>query len=238
MMQSGWDESAAAWIADMGEDGDFGRKYVLDAPMMQRIRGQGFVDALDVGCGEGRFCRMLRAAGLAPVGVDPTAPLLDEARRRDPSGQYRLGRAEALDFPAASFDLVVSYLTLIDIADIDGAIAEMARVLRPGGSLLIANLTSFNTASPPGGWQRDARGVERFSIDHYMEERAEWVSWRGIRIQNWHRPLSRYMSALLAQGLQLRHFEEPLPHGGPPDKAARYRRVPYFLVMEWRKPEG
>jgi SAM-dependent methyltransferase len=238
MMQNGWNDSAAAWIADMGEDGDFGRKYVLDAPMMQRVRGRGFVHALDVGCGEGRFCRMLRAAGLTPTGIDPTEPLLAEARRRDPKGDYRLGQAEALDFPDTSFDLVVSYLTLIDIADIDRAIAEMARVLRPGGSLLIANLTSFNTASPPGGWQRDARGVERFSIDNYMEDRAEWVSWHGIRIQNWHRPLSRYMSLLLAQDLQLRHFEEPLPQGGPPAKAERYRRVPYFLVMEWRKPAG
>jgi SAM-dependent methyltransferase len=128
--------------------------------------------------------------------------------------------------------------TLIDIPDLDRAIAEMARVLRPGGSLLIANLTSFNTASPPGGWQRDARGVERFSIDHYMEDRAEWVSWRGIRIQNWHRPLSRYMSVLLGQGLQLRYFDEPMPQGGPPERAERYRRVPYFLLMEWQKPMG
>ena len=59
----GWDESAAAWIAEQGEDGDYGRTFVLDAPMVERIRGRGFKTALDVGCGEGRFCRILRASG-------------------------------------------------------------------------------------------------------------------------------------------------------------------------------
>ena len=46
----------------------------------------------------------------------------------------------------ASFDLVVSYLTLVDIADFRTAIGEMTRVLKPGGALLIANLTGFTSA--------------------------------------------------------------------------------------------
>lgn len=54
-MSDGWDESAAAWIADMGDDGDFGRRFVLDAPMVARVRAGSFEAALDVGCGEGRF---------------------------------------------------------------------------------------------------------------------------------------------------------------------------------------
>jgi len=48
---------------------------------------------------------------------------------------------------------------------------------------------------------RDADGHPRFCIDHHMEERVDWVEWRGIRIHNWHRPLSTYMSLLLDQGL-------------------------------------
>ncbi|MEY2884679.1 MAG: hypothetical protein RL490_2403, partial [Pseudomonadota bacterium] len=64
-MTNGWAESAAAWIADMGETGDFGRRHVLDAPMQARIAGRGHRTALDVGCGEGRFCRALAASGIA-----------------------------------------------------------------------------------------------------------------------------------------------------------------------------
>jgi len=222
----------------MGDHGDFSRRFVLDAPMMERIQGRGLKVALDVGCGEGRFCRMLQTCGIQTVGVDPTEALIEHALHRDPNGDYRIGRAEALEFPGDAFDLVVSYLTLIDIPDIAKAIAEMVRVLRPGGTLLIANLTSFSTAALGGGWTLDANGELRFCIDHYLEERSEIVAWRGIRIRNWHRPLSTYMSLLLAQGLILRSFAEPAPVGGDPDKAARYRRVPWMLLMEWEKPRA
>ena len=63
-------ESAASWIADMGTDGDFGRKFVLDEPMLGRVRAKSFRNALDVGCGEGRFCRVLRALGIEAVGIE------------------------------------------------------------------------------------------------------------------------------------------------------------------------
>ena len=130
-MADGWTESAQAWIADMGDTGDFGRACVLDRPMLERVAAGSFTEALDVGCGEGRFCRTLQAAGIRTTGIDPTHALIEQARRRDPNGDYRIGQAETLDFPDQSFDLVVSYLSLIDIPDIARAIAEMARVLRP-----------------------------------------------------------------------------------------------------------
>ena len=232
-MSDGWNESAAAWIADMGETGDFGRACVLDAPMLDRLRGRGFRRALDVGCGEGRFCRRMQELGIASVGIDPTDALLRRARDRDPAGTYLPGRAEALPFADGAFDLVVSYLTLIDIPDIRAAIPEMARMLAPGGTLLIANLNSFATA---GRWTEDSDGDRRFRIDRYLEERAEWAEWHGIRVHNWHRPLSLSMGLLLGEGLVLRHFDEPMPQGGDPAKVARYMRVPWLLMMEWEKP--
>jgi SAM-dependent methyltransferase len=232
----GWDTSAVAWLRAIGEDGDYGRRYVLDAPMLERVAGRGFETALDVGCGEGRFCRIMQAHGIRTVGVDPTEILIESARRRDPAGDYRLGRAESLGVPAASFDVVVSYLSLVDIPDLARAAAGMVEALRPGGTLLVANLTSFNTAGMPDGWVRTLGGRLRYAIDHYMDERAVWVNWRGIRVQNWHRPLSTYMTLFLDLGLELRHFSEPQPRGGDPTRGDRYRRVPWFHLMEWQKP--
>lgn len=232
-MSNGWPESARAWIAQIEDD--YSRKYVLDQPMLERIEETGFRTALDVGCGEGRFCRMLRERGLKTVGIDPTEELIQRARSRDPGGDYRTGRAEALDFPDGSFDLVISYLTLIDIADFKAAIAEMARVLAPMGTLLIANLASFCTAAMPHGWVKDSDGESRFYIDNYLDERAHWLSWKGIRIRNWHRPLSAYMSALLGAGMELRRFSEPEPRGGDPAEAEQYKRVPPLYLMEWQK---
>ncbi|KGJ04025.1 Methyltransferase domain-containing protein [Paracoccus halophilus] len=227
---NGWDDSAEAWIADMGDKGDFARRHVLDAPMLERVRRKHFRHALDVGCGEGRFSRMLAAEGLATTGIDPTRRLLDVARQRHPEGRYIEARAESLPLDTASFDLVVSYLSLIDIDDFRTAIAEMTRVLRPGGSLLIANLNSFCTA---GRWNAEGQAASGYLIDNYLDARAEWVSWRGMLIRNWHRPLSAYMQALLECGLRLTHFDEPRPRGGNPDEVARYRRVPYLHIMEW-----
>lgn len=237
MSDDGWKASAKAWIADMGETGDYGRQYVLDAPMIERLRLLKGGRALDVGCGEGRFCRILRAEGFDPVGLDPTVELLEAARAKDPDGLYVEGRAEALNFADASFDLVVSCLSLIDIEPAGQAIAEMVRVLKPGGTLLVANLTSFSTARDGDGWRRNLLGRRtHFGIDRYLEARAEWQSWRGIQIINWHRPLKDYMQWFLGAGLVLTHFDEPAPTGGPPERADSYRRAPWYLIMEWRKP--
>lgn len=218
-----------------GSEGDWSRRHVLDAPMLARLRLRPSGRALDLGCGEGRFCRRMQGLGIATVGVDPTVALIERARQLDPTGDYRLGRAEALDLPDASVDWVVSYLSLIDIPDLGAAIREAQRVLRPGGRFLVANLQSFNTASTADGWTDEPDGTRRFCIDHYMDERVRWSQWLGIRVQNWHRPLASYLQSLLQAGFALRHFEEPLAVGGDPERAAQYRRVPHFLVMEWEK---
>jgi SAM-dependent methyltransferase len=236
-MQSDWERCAQAWIASVGERGDWSREHVVDPVMLSRIAGRGFVNALDVGCGEGRFCRIMRAAGILPVGLDPTPPLLEEARRRDPLGDYRLGHAEKLEFEAESFDLVVSYLTLIDIGDFRRAIGEMGRVLRPGGTLLIANLTSFTSACAAQGWIRDDKGRPlHYPLDRYLEEFPYTAEWSGMRVTNWHRPLGAYIAAFLELGLQLAFFAEPEPASAEKSDQETYRRAPWFVVMEWRRP--
>jgi hypothetical protein len=72
------------------------------------------------------------------------------------------------------------------------------------------------------GWWHGPDGEGRFYIDDYMDERSRWAEWRGIRIQNWHRELSRYMQLLLGQGLELRFFGVPEPGSDDARKNARY----------------
>jgi SAM-dependent methyltransferase len=237
-MDNGWQASADAWIADQGEHGDFARRYVLDPVMLPRALARSPGNALDVGCGEGRFCRLLRHHGVDVTGIDPTPALIDAARASDAKGKYLEGEAGHLPFGDGMFDLVVSYLSLIDIPDIGAAIPEMARVLKPGGALLIANLNSFNTACVDTGWVKDNSGQRlHYPIDNYLEERSMWIEYRGIRVVNHHRPLSTYMRALLDAGLRLVYFDEPVPSADASASRVRtYRRVPWCLAMEWRKP--
>jgi SAM-dependent methyltransferase len=237
-VDNGWQSSARAWIEDMGKHGDFARRYVLDPVMVPLALARSPRNALDVGCGEGRFCRMLEPNGVDIVGVDPTPALIVAARARDAKGVYLRAAAERLPFGRETFDLVVSYLSLIDMPDIQSAIPEMARVLKPGGALLIANLNSFNTACGDQGWIKDSDGKRlHYPIDNYLQERAMWIEYRGIRVVNHHRPMSVYLRTLLDAGLVLTYFDEPAPGpDAPASRAAGYRRLPWFLVMEWLKP--
>jgi SAM-dependent methyltransferase len=100
-------------------------------------------DALDVGCGAGHWGRLLhphlhRDAKL--VGVDREEAFLDLARKAAEPGRitYLSGEAEALPFPDGSFDVVTCQLVLIHVREPRLALAEMRRVLRPGGVLLAA----------------------------------------------------------------------------------------------------
>ncbi len=234
----GWAASAQAWVAWMGAAGDKGRRYVLDPAFRMKLAGRGFRRALDVGCGEGRMCRMMSEFGIAPVGVDPTPAMIEAARVRDPDGDYRLGSAERLPLDDGAFDLVVSCLSLIDIPDFRAAIFEMARVLAPGGTLLVANLTAVQSSGMEHGWRYDAEGgAVEFALDRYSAEWWTWVEWSGIRVRNWHRPLSAYVQAYLAAGFILVSYEDLLPIDGyPADDAERHARAPWFDLMEWRRP--
>ena len=168
------------------------------------------------------------------MGLDPTEALLQHAQSRDPDGEYRFGRGEALPFANASFDLVVNYLSLVDTEEFREAIREMARVCRPGGRILLVNISNF--CSPIPHWIRDESGEKLHrAVDCYMEEFGTPIEWRNIRIVNYHRPLSAILSAFLAEGLVLSSFTEPLPPATDP-YYDQYRRAPYFQVMLWAKP--
>lgn len=235
-MQSDWEASAEAWIESLGAGGDFSRAAVLDRPMMAAVRQSGAQRALDVGCGEGRFCRMMAEAVPEVVGIDPTARLLTEARQLG-GAVYHEGVGENLPYEEGAFDLVVSYLSLIDIADSRAAISEMARVSRPGGHILIGNLNIWVTAAQikGRGIVRNKQGHGTMTISNYLTEHWNWAEWRGIRIKNWHRPLAQYMQEALQVGLQLVDFQEPLAEAGW-SRSASYNHTPYLWMQLWRKP--
>jgi SAM-dependent methyltransferase len=233
---SGWEYSAPGWI-ELIDRGETNRELLLDPVMLDLAGDVDGKRVLDAGCGEGRFSRMLAERGASVVGFDPTSLLIRAAKQRHGDGEYLRASAESVPFTDASFDLVVSYLSLIDISAFREAIGEWARVLAPGGRLLAANL-GFVTASK--GWERDDEGRRlHHRVDRYANEFQVVLEWAGIRIVNWHRPLASYMQAYLEAGLTLRRFLEPVP----PDDSLRadprfedWYRVPLFNVMLWEKP--
>jgi 2-polyprenyl-3-methyl-5-hydroxy-6-metoxy-1,4-benzoquinol methylase len=94
---------------------------------------------LDLGCGEGRFAADLARAGMTVVGVDVADEPLRRARAQHPSLDLRMVPAEGTwPLPDASFDVVWAGETIEHVADVGGWLAEVRRLLRPGGRLLLS----------------------------------------------------------------------------------------------------
>ncbi len=234
-----WNDSAEAYIR-FQDQGDRNRTLLLDPIMLERCGDVAGKRVLDLGCGEGRFGRMLAKRGARVAGVDPTPTMTARATARAEGDEsYVRAAAEALPFRNARFDLVVSYVSLVDILGFREAIAECGRVLAPGGRVVAANL-GFSTACSV--WERDEQGRRLYrKLDRYADEFSQTYEWLGIKIVNHHRPLSAYVAAYLGAGLQLREFLEPVPT----DEALRddpnsedWFRVPEFNVMVWERPRA
>lgn len=94
---------------------------------------------VDVGCGPGQWTDHLQREGVDIEGVDPVEVFVEDARRRYPTARYRVGSAERLDVDDASIGGILAWYSLIHTHPdaIDEPLAEFARCLAPGGSLLI-----------------------------------------------------------------------------------------------------
>lgn len=107
---------------------------------------------LDVGCGTGRNLP-LYGPGVRVVGVDPAGAPLRRARRRAPAATLVRARSEALPFRDGAFDTVVSGLVFCSVDDPLRGLAEVRRVLRPGGTLRM--LEHVRSTSPARAWLQD-----------------------------------------------------------------------------------
>lgn len=158
------------------------QQAVLD--MLPDARG---LTVLDAGCGSGRYLRELNTRGAHAVGMDRSPEMLARAR----TVTARVARADlrALPFAAMSIDLVVCALALGDFAEIELALTETARVLRPGGAVI------YSVVHPAGeaeGWSRTFTSAGRqWAVD-------------GV----WHSP-ARHREACAAAGLTIDEWREP-----------------------------
>lgn len=106
-------------------------------------------DIIDIGCGDGGLCVALRERGANVVGIDVSRSMLEAARlRADQCGAdvaLALAAADRIPFPAESFDMVSAITILCFVEDAGPVFDEMARVLRPGGRLVIGELGKWST---------------------------------------------------------------------------------------------
>lgn len=142
-------------------------------------------DVLEIAIGTGRNLPYYRA-GVRLTGIDISPAMLEIARRRASElgveADLRTGDAQALDFPDASFDTVVSTLSMCTIPDERQAVREARRVLRPGGTfLLFEHVGSTNPVVRTIQQALDPLSV-RFAADHLLRDPAAVVRAEGFVI--------------------------------------------------------
>jgi SAM-dependent methyltransferase len=97
-------------------------------------------DALDAACGTGRLAARLASRGFRVTGIDGSAEMLEVARTRLPDAKFSEGDLQSLPLPDDAVDLVTTGLALTHVPDLGPVYAEFARVLRPGGSLIVSDV--------------------------------------------------------------------------------------------------
>ena len=126
-----------AWARHYDEPNDL---IELEEPVVRdMLNGLPVGTALDAACGTGRHAAYLASRGHTVIGVDVSAGMLAVAKAKVPGGDFRQGDLRGLPVPDRRVNLVVCSLALTHVPDLAPVFAEFARVLRPGGHLVISD---------------------------------------------------------------------------------------------------
>ena len=172
-----------------------GGLFAADEPVVAEcLSGRSPGVALDAACGTGRFAEFLAGRGHQVIGVDSSPGMLAHARRRVPGGEFRVAALDRLPLTDDCVDVIVCALALVHVPRLQPVLAEFARVLRPGGDLVISD------------------------VHHERVTRGSVITARGPAGQprvaaTYRHTLGDYLRAALSLGLRVRRCEEPTAPG-------------------------
>lgn len=232
-MQQNWESEAENWARFARTPGHDHSHLDVNLPVLMELLPPPGRRTLDVGCGEGRVSRQLRSLGHQVAGIDAAPTMVRLAAAHEGQPPALVADAARLPFRDEAFDLAVAYMTLHDIDDMPGAVAEIGRVLEPGGRLCAAIVHPVNSA---GSFQGSGAGAPFVISGSYLDPaRLSSVVDRGgiqMTFHSEHRSLAAYGRALEDAGLLIEAIREPVPgdrliQASPAER--RWARIPLFL---------
>lgn len=222
-----WNVNAPIWTDQVRKGFDLYIELINNPkifPLIGDVRGKLVLYA---GCGEGYNARKLAQLGAKVTGVDISPRMIQFAKEKEQENrlgiEYHVSSfCDMKIFSDRSFDMIISFMALMDGPDYDGAIKEIRRVLKPGGNLVFSiTHPCFLTAG--FSWIKDENG-ERIKLvvsDYFMKESFidQWKFSKSPEAEQlpkfqhprFPRTLSDYINPLLDNGFILLALNEPRP---------------------------
>lgn len=200
-------------------------------PLFPELKGK---TVLDLGCGYGWHCRYAVEQGaISVLGIDQSEKMLEEARRRNAAEgiTYRICNLLDYEYPAETYDLVISNLVLHYLSDLDQVYRRVWQTLKPGGVFL------FNIEHPTFtsgvGQQWSEEGY--WPVDDYFYPGERKMEFLGHSVTKQHHTLTQILMGLLHGGFVLEVVEEAMPPEEWRDSMADEMRRPMMLLVRARK---
>jgi SAM-dependent methyltransferase len=223
-LRRAWDKHAENWIRWARTPGHDSFQQFHGARFFELVPPPGRL-TLDIGAGEGRVARALRARGHRVFEIDGSPHMATSSAELGGIGV--VADAQRLPVRTGAADCAIAFMSLQDVDDMPSAVSEAARVLEPGGCFVFAIVHPINSAGQfaPGPDEM----ARPFVMDPgpYFEERyyADDIERDGLtmRFESIHRPLESYSRALEAAGFVVDAMREVS------DVEGKWTRMPLFL---------
>jgi ubiquinone/menaquinone biosynthesis C-methylase UbiE len=252
-----WNDSADAWTKLARAGYDVYRDHLNTPAFFAMLPNVQNLSGLDIGCGEGHNTRLLAKRGARTTAIDIADVFIAHAKESEAHEplhiDYRVASAVELPFADSSFDFATGFMSFMDIPETDRVLAEVYRVLKPGGFLQFSiSHPCFDTP-----YRRNLRDATHrtYAIevgDYFQTREGEIDEWlfkaapahvkqglRKFRIPRFTRTLSQWVNLLIDTGFLLERIEEPRPTNetvASHPELQDAQIVSYFLHMRARKP--
>jgi ubiquinone/menaquinone biosynthesis C-methylase UbiE len=240
-----WAQAAERYLAHCAREANWNK--LIEIPAMRRLLGDvRGKRTLEVGCGPAHYSIWLAQQGAEAWGLDPAAPLIEEARQQAEAAgvelRLRLGGVELLpEYPEGHFDIVLFPMMLEYVDDIDGAFREAHRLLKPDGFVALSIVHPMRNMSVK---YETEDGEELRIISGYLQRGViEWSGWimvdedgGDIPCKSHRRTIEDYVEALAGAGFLIEAMREP--DASPEGWAINARdcrenqHCPNFLLMK------
>ena len=193
---------------------------------------------LDLGCGYGwhsKYCVENGAASV--VGIDGSRTMIAEAEKRNPNPRitYKVCALEDYDFPAESYDLILSNLVLHYVDDLKRVYLKVHSCLKPGGVFLFNIEHPTFTASPGQDWVYQDGKPDHWPVDRYFYPGERETHFLGYPVKKYHHTLTQILGGMLGCGFVLEAVEEAMPSEEMIPLMADEMRRPMMLLVRGRK---